>query len=98
MTEKTTGQAFGMLVTSRAFLVAGMDAVLAIATYFVKKYADPSTAQDVLFLFATLQPVFFAVIAKIAVDNRTESNERIQLAKLAAPCSDAAKEPNGGRS
>lgn len=80
--DKTTGQAFGMLFQSRAFLLALMDAIVALVAYFVTKYAAPSAAEDVLKVIGILQPVIITVIAKIAVDNRTEAQARTAQAQM----------------
>jgi len=56
---------FKSLVHSRKFWLATFDAVLALATYFVAKYA-PTAAEDVKFVFLTLQPVIVTLILAIA--------------------------------
>ncbi len=39
------------------------DVVLSCLTYFVPKLADPTLAEDILWLIAAWQPIFYALIA-----------------------------------
>lgn len=92
MTDKTTGQAIKMLFTSRKFLIALWTVILNAVLFFGAKYLAPSTFEDVKFLMASIDSLAFIAIAMIAVDNRTESKERMAQAQmqlgLAAPCPD----------
>ena len=62
------------LFRSRKFLLLLLDTVVSLATYFVGKYASPLAAQDLLFLIASIQPVFVAVIAGIAYEDGQEKS------------------------
>lgn len=56
---------FAALLHSRKFWLTVFDAVLALTTFFVAKYL-PQAAEDVKFVFLTIQPVFVAIILAIA--------------------------------
>ena len=56
---------FAALIHSRKFWLAVFDALMAMAVYFVAKYA-PTAAEDVKFAFLTLQPVIVTLILAIA--------------------------------
>jgi hypothetical protein len=60
------------LFQSRKFWLLVLDVVLGIATYFVNKYAAPDIAGDVKFVFASLQPMFVAVIVGIFAEDNAE--------------------------
>jgi len=56
---------FAALIHSRKFWLAVFDALMALAVYFVSRYA-PAAAEDVKFAFVTLQPVIVILILAIA--------------------------------
>jgi hypothetical protein len=60
---------FVSLLKSRKFLLAMLDVVVSMATYFITKYAAPALADDVLFVLGGLQPVFVTIIAAIAYED-----------------------------
>ena len=60
---------FVSLLKSRKFLLAILDVVVSMATYFITKYAAPALADDVLFVLGGLQPVFVTIIAAIAYED-----------------------------
>jgi len=63
------------LLRSRKFLVLILDTILSLTLYFVGRYASPDVFDDIKFLIASLQPVFFAVIAGIAwEDGQAKAN------------------------
>ncbi len=47
---------------SRKFWIAVFDVVLSCLTYFVPKLADPTLAEDILWMIAAWQPIFYALI------------------------------------
>jgi len=67
-----TPNPFSALLHSRKFWLAMFNTVLALATFFVAKYA-PQAAEDVKFVFVTLQPVFVAVILAIAWEDSKQA-------------------------
>jgi hypothetical protein len=83
MPDKTTGEAFQMLLHSRKFLLLLMDCVVSLILYFVSKYGG-AYLEDVKFVILALQPVFWIVIAAIAKDNATEAQARA-VAALSMP-------------
>lgn len=64
--------AISHLFASRKFLLLLLDTVVSMLTFFIGKYATPASAEDLLFMIATLQPVFVAVIAGIAYEDGQE--------------------------
>lgn len=72
MIDKSTTQAFQMLLTSRKFLVMLLDVVVSLVLYFVAKYWG-SALDDVKFVIVALQPVVIFLIYTIAKDNATEA-------------------------
>lgn len=54
---------------SRKFWLAVSDVVVSLATYFIGKYLNPESAQDILIVIGTLQPVWLLVIGSITVQN-----------------------------
>jgi len=63
---------FSALLHSRKFWLAILDTVIGITTFFVVKYA-PTAAEDVKFLFASLQPVFVAIILAVAWEDSKQA-------------------------
>jgi hypothetical protein len=63
---------FSALLHSRKFWLAILDTIFALTTFFVAKYA-PTAAEDVKFVFVTLQPVFVAVILAIAWEDTKQA-------------------------
>ena len=57
------------LLNSRKFWVAMFDLVVSLVLYFGGKYADPSVAEDMIFLIGAIQPVFLLVIGGIAYED-----------------------------
>lgn len=56
---------FKLLLHSRKFWLTMFDLVLGLTTYFVAKYI-PQAAEDVKFVFLTVQPMFLVLIGAIA--------------------------------
>lgn len=56
---------FKSLLHSRKFWLTMFDLVMGLATYFVTKYV-PAAAEDVKFVFLSIQPMFVVLIAAIA--------------------------------
>jgi hypothetical protein len=54
------------LIYSRKFWITMLDLVISTATYFISKYVNPATGQDVLWLVAAWQPVVLMLINSIA--------------------------------
>jgi hypothetical protein len=56
-----------------------VDLIVSTATYFISKYINPATGQDILWLIASWQPVILMVINSIAkedvADKLAASNE-----------------------
>jgi len=63
---------FAALMHSRKFWLTVFDAVLALATFFVAKYV-PQAAEDVKFVFLTIQPVFVSIILAIAWEDSKQA-------------------------
>jgi hypothetical protein len=63
---------FSALLHSRKFWLTVFDAVLALATFFVAKYV-PQAAEDVKFVFLTIQPVFVSIILAIAWEDSKQA-------------------------
>ena len=59
---------------SRKFLLLLLDTLISLVVFFVGKYASPASAQDLLFLVGSLQPVFVAIILGIAHEDAAEKS------------------------
>ena len=57
------------LFKSRKFWLMVADVTVSLATYFIGKYMNPASAQDLLFLIGAVQPVVISVIVSITVQN-----------------------------
>ncbi len=66
------------LARSRKFLIAAMDALIALIVYFAGKYLSASSDEDVLKVIGVLQPVVVMMIYAIAKEDaaRGENRER----------------------
>ena len=60
------------LFKSRKFWVMVCDIVISTATFFVTKYAAPEIGEDILWLIAAWQPVVYAVINGIDLEDAAE--------------------------
>ena len=56
------------LLKSAKFMTLALDTVVALATFFIGKYAGAST-EDLLFLIAAIQPVAMTMIGAIAYED-----------------------------
>ena len=63
---------FSALLHSRKFWMTMFDAALGLTTFFVAKYV-PAVAEDVKFVFLTIQPVFVAIIIAIAWEDTKQA-------------------------
>jgi len=54
---------------SRKFWLMITDVVVSAAVYFIAKYADPTYAEDALWMIGLLQPVVISVISGIAIED-----------------------------
>ncbi len=57
------------LARSRKFLIAAMDALIALIVYFAGKYLSASSDEDVLKVIGLLQPVMLMLIYTIAKED-----------------------------
>jgi hypothetical protein len=57
---------FSSLFHSRKFLLLILDTFIALALYFLSRYAPVAWLEDTKFVILVMQPVFIAVIASIA--------------------------------
>lgn len=73
-----TPTGIGGLLSSRAFLLAVLDAVISLILYFTAKYAGVAL-DDVKLLILTLQPILIAVIASYTVNDLGLMQQATQL-------------------
>lgn len=57
-----------MLIHSRKFWITVVDGLIGLALYFVSKYA-PLYQDDIIIIFAAIQPVIAIYIASIAYED-----------------------------
>jgi hypothetical protein len=74
------------LFRSRKFWLLILDTVVSLLTFFVGKYATPATAQDLLTVIATLQPVFVAVIVGIAYEDGQAKSSAVTYEDVTPLC------------
>ena len=63
---------FSGLFHSRKFWLLILDTVISITLYFIGRYADPTLAEDMKFLIASIQPVFVTVIIGIFTEDNAQ--------------------------
>lgn len=80
---------FSALARSRKFWLLVLDTVVALATYFIGKYAG-AESNDLLVLIGALQPIFVMLITLITVEDnaKTKADSVVQAATIAAEAPD----------
>lgn len=83
---------------SRKFWIAVFDVVISSLTYFIPKLTDPALAEHVLWLIASWQPIFYALIngtaqEDIALKKAGIVYDRASRAYLTLPTAEPTESP-----
>lgn len=65
---------------SRKFWLMVLDVAVSTATYFLTAYAAPDVAKNVIWLIATWQPIFIALIIAITQEDVAFLNSQMMAA------------------
>ena len=68
----TTPAPIKALLASRKFLLLILDTIVSAVLFFTAKYCAPDLFDNIKFMITSLQPVFIALIAAIAIEDAAQ--------------------------